>query len=276
MAPRFEVLERDPTTGDLVTKDYVAGIATGPLVPPAIQTAIDASVATALASLSGGGVVAAAPRMPAANGDTATTGTLSVNKHNYVSAAGGNRVRALPTTANAGDLVLLEKADSSVNTVSATGSIRGVASSTFTLKLQGESILFEADGANSWWPILGHKTLSSLVAMFMPAETFVTAAASGAAYTVPDGTTKLDLTLTANCTVTLPAIDLQRPLTMLLRQDATGGRTATFALGGGGAPLWGASGIPPTLTATANARDLLVFDPWGTTYFGGLANKDIR
>src|ERR1017187_4973747 len=47
-----------------------------------------------------------------------------------------------------------------------TGNIRGSAGSTITLELQNESGMFFGY-AGSWWPIAGHKTLSSLQALFL-------------------------------------------------------------------------------------------------------------
>ena len=54
----------------------------------------------------------------------------------------------------------------SASTVAVTGSIRGVGSSTVTLSLASESEMFLGSGG-SWWPVAGHKTLSSLQALFL-------------------------------------------------------------------------------------------------------------
>lgn len=89
-----------------------------------------------------------------------------VNSHTPADASGGAVTLALPTGQPQGSEVGVEKYDGSTNTVSITGSIRGVGSSSLVLKLQFESVRFRADSAGSWWPIAGHKTLSSLQAQF--------------------------------------------------------------------------------------------------------------
>lgn len=91
-----------------------------------------------------------------------TAGALVVNNHNPVDATTGNLTMTLPTGQPAGTTVVVEKTDSTTNTVTVSGNIRGVGSSTLVLALTKESIEFLADAAGSWWPIAGHKTLGSL------------------------------------------------------------------------------------------------------------------
>jgi hypothetical protein len=100
-----------------------------------------------------------------ANVSVSSSGTLATNTATEASASSGNLTMTLPTSV-AGDLIVCEKSDSSANTVAVTGNIRGVSSSTITLKLQYESeLLFGYAG--SWWPVAGHKTLSSLQGLFL-------------------------------------------------------------------------------------------------------------
>lgn len=89
-------------------------------------------------------------------------GALVANKHNPVDATAGNLTMTLPTGQAAGTVIVVEKSDATTNTVTASGNIRGVGSSTLVLALQKESIEFLADAAGSWWPVAGHKTLGSL------------------------------------------------------------------------------------------------------------------
>lgn len=100
--------------------------------------------------------------------DTATTGTLSINVQNFVSAAGGNVARALPATAPEYTTVTLTKADNSANTVSATGSIKGVGAQTLSLRTLDESVTFIADASNSWWPFEGRMSSGSMDLRYAP------------------------------------------------------------------------------------------------------------
>jgi lysophospholipase L1-like esterase len=90
------------------------------------------------------------------------SGAAVVNKHNPVDATAAARSLSLPTGQAEGTQVSVEKVDSSVNTVSITGSIRGVGSSTISLSYLSESLMLRADSAGSWWPIAGHRTKTTL------------------------------------------------------------------------------------------------------------------
>jgi hypothetical protein len=92
--------------------------------------------------------------------------TLAVNQHTPVDATAGPVSMALPTGAAQGDEISCEKYDSTANTVTITGNIRGVAAQSVTLALAKETIGLRADSSGSWWPIAGHKTLSSLDGRF--------------------------------------------------------------------------------------------------------------
>ncbi len=89
-------------------------------------------------------------------------GTLVSGAHNPIDATSGNLTMSLPTAQPLGTLLSVEKMDSTTNSVVVTGNIRGTASQNLTLLLLHESLLFEADPSGSWWPLAGHKSLSSL------------------------------------------------------------------------------------------------------------------
>lgn len=87
-----------------------------------------------------------------------------------------------------------------------------------------------------------------------------------------NGTAKL-LTLNANCTFTFVYSGNGgeiRTLELILTQDATGSRTATWP----SSVKW-ASGTPPTLSTVAGSVDRLVFVTYngGTTWYGDLVGK---
>lgn len=102
-------------------------------------------------------------------------------------------------------------------------------------------------------------------------EVVNTVAASGTAVTVPAPAvaTINVVTLTANATLTFPAAAAGRQFTLILRQDATGGRTVTWP----GTVLW-PGGAAPTLTVAANKYDVLTFlSPDGGNWLGFVAGK---
>jgi hypothetical protein len=135
---------------------------TGVVVLTASSVSADASGAAATAQAAA--IAASLPTLTA-NVSVTSSGTLAADTATEANATSGNLTMTLPSSV-AGALIVCEKSDSSANTVAITGSIRGVGSSTLTLKLQSESeMLFGY--ASSWWPIAGHKTLSSLQALFL-------------------------------------------------------------------------------------------------------------
>lgn len=99
-------------------------------------------------------------------------------------------------------------------------------------------------------------------------DTLHTVAASGASQAVNYSTADVwDVTLTADCTITLTGFTAAAPdfLTLILRQDATGGRLVTWPT-----ITWIGSGIPPTLQTAPGSIDSVVlfsFDG-GTTVYG--------
>lgn len=103
-------------------------------------------------------------------------------------------------------------------------------------------------------------------------ETLYTVSSSGSALTVnyANGAVQ-DVTLTAACTFTLsaPPSGSAQTMILLLRQDATGGRTVTWP----GSVTW-LSGAVPTLHTAAGAVDVvqLVTVDAGTTWYGAQVN----
>lgn len=93
----------------------------------------------------------ATPRKTAA---TATSsGALLAGRHTPVNASGGTRAMTLPTGANEGAVISVEKVDSSTNAVTVSGHIRGSSGQTITLSTQYAKVSFTADSSGSWWPL---------------------------------------------------------------------------------------------------------------------------
>jgi hypothetical protein len=73
------------------------------------------------------------------------------------------------------------------------------------------------------------------------------------------------VTLNGNCTFTMPTATAGASITLILTQGGT--FTATFT-----GVLW-AGGTAPTITATSNKRDILVFVSDGTNWYGTAAQN---
>jgi hypothetical protein len=97
-------------------------------------------------------------------------------------------------------------------------------------------------------------------------ESVVVIGSSGAAQTLSltNGTFQT-VTLTSNCTFTMPTVTAGQSFILIVTQDATGGRTATFT-----GVKWPA-GTAPTITATASAVDIVSFLSNGTYWYGTAA-----
>lgn len=105
-------------------------------------------------------------------------------------------------------------------------------------------------------------------------EVVNTVASSGATQTIPAVTvsTISDITLSNNCTFTFPTATAGTSFTLVIRQDGTGGRTATFPAG----TKW-ASAIAPTVTSTASAVDVFTFlCVNGVAWMGFTGGQDMR
>ena len=93
-------------------------------------------------------------------------------------------------------------------------------------------------------------------------ETAYTANTSTAiTVSLSNGTVQI-LTLTGNCTLTMPTAGAGKSFIIILRQDATGSRTITWST-----VNW-AGGTAPTITATASKQDIYSFFSDGTSWYG--------
>ena len=82
-----------------------------------------------------------------------------------------------------------------------------------------------------------------------------------------NGTVQI-ITLTGNATITMPTAVSGKSFTLLLKQDATGSRTVTWAT-----VAW-PSGTAPTITSTASKMDKYVFISDGTYWYGSNAGQN--
>lgn len=77
------------------------------------------------------------------------------------------------------------------------------------------------------------------------------------------------LTLTGNCTFTFPTATAGRSFILVLKQDGTGSRTATWPA----AVKWPA-GTAPTITSTASKSDKYIFTADGSNWIGSNAGQN--
>jgi hypothetical protein len=166
----------------------------------------------------------------------------------------GDGTNYVSTSAGTAGQVLLSNGSSapSFGTVGVAGGGTGVTSSTGS----GSVVLNNT-------PSLTNPTVTNYV------ETPVTAN-TGTAYTIniTNGTFQI-LTLTDNCTFTFPTATSGKSFILLLRQDGTGGRTATWPA----AVKW-PGGTAPTITSTANRLDKFIFSADGTNWYGSNAGQN--
>jgi hypothetical protein len=157
----------------------------------AASVGADASgaAATQAAAAQAAAIAASLPTLTQAS--VSVSGTLAVNVITEVTATSGTLTMTLPAPA-AGDLLVCERASASTASVAVTGSMRGVANSTITLQLGSESEMFFAYGS-TWWPIAGHKTLSSLQALFLQIPNYLSEIASAGSGAQASARTNLGL-----------------------------------------------------------------------------------
>lgn len=82
--------------------------------------------------------------------DSATSGTLVANTAALISASAGNVTRALPTGSPLDAKIVIGKSDSSTGTVTATGKINDISSSSVVCTVPGETVTLLCDGTGGW------------------------------------------------------------------------------------------------------------------------------
>jgi hypothetical protein len=95
-------------------------------------------------------------------------------------------------------------------------------------------------------------------------ETLFTANTSTAITVALTNGTVQQLTLTGNATITMPTATAGKSFIIMLKQDATGGRSVTWTT------VKYPGGTAPTITATASKQDIFSFFADGTNWYGTL------
>lgn len=149
-----------------------------------------------------------------------------------------------------------------------------VTTATNTQTLTNKTIAY-AD--NTLTGVVGTTATQTMTNKTVEAATFtngyteeVATANTSTAYTIDlaNGSVQV-LTLTGNCTFTFPTATAGKGFILLLKQDATGSRTATWPA----AVKW-PGGTAPTITATASKLDKYVFTADGTNWYGSNAGQN--
>jgi hypothetical protein len=131
--------------------------------------------------------------------------------------------------------------------------------------------------SNTLTGVVGTTATQTLTNKTIEAGTFtngyteeVATANTSTAYTIDlTGGSVQYLTLTGNCTFTFPTATAGRGFILLLKQDATGSRTATWP-----AVVKWPNATAPTITATASKLDKYVFTADGTNWYGSNAGQN--
>jgi hypothetical protein len=178
-------------------------------------------------------------------------------------------------SSTAGDVTLTGTQTLTNKTIAyADNTLTGVVGTTATQTLTNKTITY-AD--NTLTGVVGTTATQTLTNKTIEAGVFtngyteeVATANTSTAYTIDllGGTVQI-LTLTGNCTFTFPTATAGKGFTLLLKQDGTGSRTATWPA----AVKW-PSGTAPTITATASKLDKYVFTADGTNWYGSEAGKN--
>jgi hypothetical protein len=157
-----------------------------------------------------------------------------------------------------GDYTAVSAGGTGVGTL--TGIVKGNGTSAFSAATAGTDYVTPSSTETLTNKTLTNPTVTNYV------ESVVAIGDTGTSKTISltSGTVQT-ATLTGNCTFTMPTATAGKSFILLLRQDATGNRTATFT-----GVKFNSAGAP-TITATANRLDILSFVADGTNWYGSIS-----
>jgi hypothetical protein len=158
-----------------------------------------------------------------------------------------------------GDYTAVAAGGTGVGTL--TGVIKGNGTSAFSAATAGTDYVTPSSTETLTNKTITNPTITNYV------ESVVAIGETGTSKTISltSGTVQT-ATLTGNCTFTMPTATAGKSFILLLRQDATGNRTATFTPN----VKFNSAGAP-TITATANRLDILTFVADGTNWYGSIS-----
>jgi hypothetical protein len=157
-----------------------------------------------------------------------------------------------------GDYTAVSAGGTGVGTL--TGIVKGNGTSAFSVATAGTDYVTPSSTETLTNKTLTNPTVTNYV------ESVVAIGNTGTAQTITltSGTVQT-ATLTGNCTFTMPTATAGKSFVLLLRQDGTGNRTATFT-----GVKFNSAGAP-TITATAGRMDILSFVSDGTNWYGSIS-----
>jgi hypothetical protein len=157
-----------------------------------------------------------------------------------------------------GDYTAVSAGGTGVGTL--TGIVKGNGTSAFSAATAGTDYVTPSSTETLTNKTITNPTITNYV------ESVVAIGDTGTSKTISltNGTVQT-ATLTGNCTFTMPTVTAGKSFILLLRQDATGNRTATFT-----GVKFNSAGAP-TITATANRLDILTFVADGTNWYGSIS-----
>ena len=156
-----------------------------------------------------------------------------------------------------GDYTAVSAGGTGVGTL--TGIVKGNGTSAFSAATAGTDYVTPSSTETLTNKTLTNPTVTNYV------ESVVAIGNTGTSQTIAltSGTVQT-ATLTGNCTFTMPTATAGKSFILLLKQDGTGSRTATFT-----GVKWSSAGTP-TITATASKMDILSFVADGTNWYGNI------
>jgi hypothetical protein len=171
-----------------------------------------------------------------------------------VSTAGGAVTVTLPASDRRGLVAVRLLAGTAAVTVDGYSAETVDGAANAQVVFTGETRIFASDGLGAWTTMASGGSTAGLSAILQPVVGAVnTVAASGATQTIPEPNVykKNDITLTASCTLTLPATTKGKSLEIVFRQGGSGSYTVTWPAG---TKFPGGS---LTITAALNSVDLV-------------------
>ena len=143
-----------------------------------------------------------------------------------------------------------------VNLASVTGTLPIANGGTGATTLAGASIT-----TYTGTETLTNKTLTNPTVTNYTETLFTANTSTAITVSLANGTVQ-QLTLTGNATITMPTATAGKSFIIMLKQDATGGRSVTWTT------VKYPGGTAPTITATASKQDIFSFFADGTNWYG--------
>ena len=183
-------------------------------------------------------------------------------------AATAASVQAAHNTANNAYTSANNAAATASNAYTAANNAATTASNAYTTANVGSNFISTGGTVTGNVSFANNVTITQNLTLTNYTETaFLANSSTAVTLALTNGTVQI-VTLTGNATITMPPAVAGKSFTLLLKQDATGSRTVTWAT-----VSW-PSATAPTITATANKMDKYIFISDGTYWYGATAGQN--